>query len=293
MPDLANDVRYQFVLDNCNVRGVYVKLDTAWQAIHQAVDYPLPVKQVLGEATATIAALSALIKFKGSMVLQIQQTSPIKMLVAQAADDNTLRAMASVENDNLMDDASFSDLFGSGNLLISAEHEKGNNRYQSVVELDSRGLAETLENYFLTSEQLSTALFFAVNEQSASVLMIQSLPTDKQDFDEAGWQHALSLAKTVKEDELLTLPIETLLHRLYHDDEVRLYSPQSLQFKCSCSRDKVESSLKSLPFDELQSLMEEQGEIAINCQFCNQSYIFSDLALFSPNNHSCGSDKLH
>ena len=298
MPKQVTDSRSSFVLDSCNVRGVYVRLDAAWQSIHQASDYPSAVKQVLGEASAAIAALSSLIKFKGSMVLQIQQTSPVKMLVAQASDDNTLRAMASVSEEVIADDASFKDLFGKGNILISAEQKKGNSRYQSVVALDDKGLASTLEAYFANSEQLFTALFFAVNDDTASVLMIQSLPTDEQGFDEEGWQHALSLAKTIKDEELLTLPIETLLHRLYHADDVRLYAPQSLAFQCSCSQQKVESSLKSIPFNELQSLMEEQGEIKMNCQFCDQDYIFTDLSLFVDTvdanaNLALPEDKLH
>ncbi|MCK5725607.1 MAG: Hsp33 family molecular chaperone HslO [Thiotrichaceae bacterium] len=283
MPEQSTEnLRYQFILDKLNVRGEYVKLDTAWQSIHQTTNYPPAIQQVLGESTVAVALLSALIKFKGSMVLQIQQTSPVKMLVAQAGDDHSLRAMASIPEGMVSDDASFAELFGQGNMLISAEQEN-NTRYQSVVELSEKGLAESLETYFANSEQLATAIFFAIDENSATGLMIQSLPTDEQRFDDEGWQHALSLAKTVKDDELLNLPIETLLHRLYHGDDVRLYEPQPLHFKCSCSQEKVESSLKSIPFEDLQKLMAEQGEIKMNCQFCNQAYVMTDLSLLVPN----------
>ena len=179
-----SDKLHRFLLENLNVRGEWVKLETTWQEILATSTYPAPIQHVLGEATAAIALLAASLKFKGSLVLQMNDTFPVNMFVAQASSDGAVRAIAQWEGE-IDNTASFSDLFlghnggKKGTLVISVEQDNSAERYQSIIALDSNSLAETLEKYFMQSEQLPTFFKFVASKNQAAGFMLQSMPDDK------------------------------------------------------------------------------------------------------------------
>ncbi len=274
------DQLHRFLLENLHVRGEYVKLETAWQDILQTTFYPKPIRDILGEATAAIALLAASLKFKGSLTLQMNNTYPVNMFVVQAKSDGSIRAIARWKGD-IDENARFNDLFVNsptpddsstskqGTLIISVEQEDNTERYQSIIALDGDNLADILATYFKQSEQLSTYFSLSTSTNSVAGLMLQSLPSEKEN---SGWNHAHTLAQTVTKDELLNLNVETLLHRLYHEEEVRLFDPEALYFACSCSQQKIENMIRSLGEVEANSVIKEQGSIQVDCQFCNQHY---------------------
>ncbi|MEE9446129.1 MAG: Hsp33 family molecular chaperone HslO, partial [Cocleimonas sp.] len=169
--------------------------------------------------------------------------------------------------------------FGAGTMVISVENtpkkgaQKGE-RYQSLVSLEGASLAECFKEYFAQSEQLKTQLWLSANENRATGLMLQSLPED--DLDQVAqnnnWTHATMLAKTITNDELLSLDAEELLHRLYHEEDLRIYDPKPLHFECTCSQQKIENTIYSLGETEVNEILAEQGSISIDCDFCNTHY---------------------
>lgn len=272
------DKLHRFLIDDANVRGEWVQLDSAWQKLTSCADYPAPVRQMLGEAFAAVALLSATIKYKGTLVIQVNGGNPLSMLVVQATSEGKMRGMARW-SDDIDVEATVPNLFGKeATLVITVEPEAGQGeRYQSIVGLEGNTLAECLTAYFEQSEQLKTRLELAVGETSVAGLMVQRLPGTAEDED--GWNRTSMLAETVKTDELLTLDVETLLHRLFHEENLRLYDAEALGFECGCSQKKVDDMLSGLGRKEAEETLHEQGKIEVTCDFCNTHYEVDEIDL--------------
>jgi len=288
------DKIYRFLIDNANVRGEWVQLDAAWQALNERAEYPAPVRQMLGEALAAVALLSATIKYKGTLVVQVNGGAPLNLLVVQASSEGKLRGMARWNGDVDVE-PTVPNLFGEkATLVITVEPEEAKgDRYQSIVNLEGESLSECLTAYFEQSEQLKTRLELAVGESSVAGLMVQRLPGDAEDDD--GWNRTRMLAETVKPEELLTLDVETLLHRLFHEEHLRLFDGEDLAFECSCSQQKVDSMLLNLGREEAENTLREQGSIEVDCDFCNMHYSVDeiDLARIFSETVVTGNDSIH
>jgi molecular chaperone Hsp33 len=146
----------------------------------------------------------------------------------------------------------------------------GGERYQGVVPLEGAILGDALERYFEQSEQLPTRVWLAAGPQRAAGLLLQAVPGG--DPSGEGWARATALAATLSSAELLGLPTETLLHRLFHEERVRLFDAETVAFRCGCSRERIEGLLRSLGRDEVESIVAEQGAVEITCEFCNRRY---------------------
>lgn len=272
------DKLQRFLLENLNIRGEWVSLQSSWKAIQETADYPAPVREVLGESLAAISLLAESLKFDGSLTLQIRGTQPVTMLVVQANSNGGIRGIARWEGE-IPNGASFNELFGAGTMVISVENtpKKGvqqGERYQSLVSLEGDSLASCFKEYFTQSEQLNTQMWLAADEKIATGLMLQSLPEDSQDLatQESNWEHATILADTVKDEELLSLNSDELLHRLYHEEDLRVYEASPLRFECTCSQQKIEDTVHSLGESEVNDILSEQGSISVDCEFCNTHY---------------------
>ena len=275
-----SDSLHRFLIKNLHIRGEWVSLQSSWQEIQKTADYPEPVRRVLGEALVAISLLTESIKFDGSLIMQIRGTSPVTMLVVQASSDGAIRGIAHWDGE-IAGNASFHDLFGTGTMVISVENmprqgQQQGERYQSLVSLAGASLSDCLSEYFAQSEQLKTAMWLAVSDECAAGIMLQSLPQEKGGNKLRNWEHATILADTLSNDkgkqELLTLGAEELLYRLYHEEELILYEPKAIRFECSCSQQKIENTIFSLGQKEANSILEEQGSITIDCDFCNKRY---------------------
>ena len=290
-----SDTLHRFQLENLHVRGEWVSLSQSWQEIQSTTDYPPAIQQVLGEAIVAISLLADSLKFDGSLVLQIIGAQPVSMLVVQATSDGSIRGMANWQG-KISPEASFKDLFqtiddkngnsSSGTRAISVEPSSTQGeRYQSLVSLDGESLAECFTQYFSQSEQLNTRLWLAVDDKVAAGLILQSLPTDEIDtFNTTphttqldGWNHATILADTVKDEELLKLPVQQLLHRLYHEEDLRIYDAKPIRFNCTCSQEKIEHAVASMGEVEANTIIEEQGNITVDCDFCNTTYLLDSV----------------
>ena len=273
------DKIHRFLIDESNVRGEVVQLEASWQALIATTDYPAPVRQMLGEAYAAVALLSATIKYKGTLVVQVNGGKPLNLLVVQSTSEGHLRGMARWSGDVDAVPATVNDMFGSdATLVITVQPEEGQGeRYQSIVKLEGETLSQCLTAYFEQSEQLKTRLELAVGEKSVAGLLVQKLPGEAKDED--GWNRASMLAETIRHDELLDLSVEVILNRLFNQEVVRLFKGDELRFKCSCSQQKVENMLLGLGREESEATMKEQGKIDIDCDFCNTHYTIDEVDL--------------
>lgn len=289
MPD--NDRLFRFIIENTPVRGELVHLNATWQAILERSDYPDNVRNLLGEAMAACALLAATIKFDGSLILQIRGDGPLHLLVAQATADGTLRGIARWNDDVPAHDLQA--IFGNGQMVMTIEPTQGD-PYQGIIALQGERLKDAIENYFSQSEQLNTVLWLASDQQACAGFLLQEMPG--YDEDDEAWERAWHLAATLTAEEILRLPTKELLHRLFHEDDVRLFEPEPVSFRCSCSRDRIASMLLSLGPGEVQDILQEQGKIKVDCEFCNAHYEFDSVdveALFASSNQPTVPDTRH
>ncbi|MBC3489846.1 Hsp33 family molecular chaperone HslO [Pseudomonas taiwanensis] len=283
MSDLPDtDFTQRFIFDERDVRGEWVSLDQSYADVLARHPYPQPVAKLLGELMAATSLLVGALKFDGLLILQARSAGPIPLLMMECSSEREIRGMARYEADQIPDDATLSQLMPDGHLTLTIDPIKGQ-RYQGTVDLDGATLSECFTNYFVQSQQLNTRFWLDASNGEARGLLLQQLPRDRQPDDEEredSWQHVIAMASTLKPEEW-KLGNETLLHRLYHEDAVRLFDIQPLHFKCSCSRERSGNALVSLGEHDATQLVEEcGGQVEIDCQFCNERYFFdaSDVA---------------
>jgi len=271
------------MFENLPVRGVFVHLDATWRAICDRNTYPKEVADQLGQLVAAGMLLSSTLKFDGSMTLQIQGSGPVNLMVVEATAARTVRAIARWQSEDFRGD--LKKMFGDGNLVITIELANGE-RYQGIVALEGDSIAKVVEGYLRQSEQLDTRLWLAIDGDQATGMLLQKLPSEEgEETDD--WNRLKQLANTIESSELKDLSAQEILHRLFHEDTLRLYDAEPISFRCSCTRDRVGNMLRSLGYGEIKSLLEERGNIEVNCQFCNQLYVYDAVdaeGLFAASN---------
>lgn len=266
------DSLHRFIIENSRVRGEMVHLDASWKAILERNEYPDVVKKQLGDALAAIALLSATIKYKGKIILQIRGDGPLHLLVVQATSDNTVRGIARWQSE--VPEGTLKDMFGNATMVITIEPEKGE-PYQGIIELKGDALSNGIEAYFQQSEQLPTRLWLTSDNEACVGFLLQELPGDENNSPD--WEHHEHLASTVTSNELLSLPVKELLHRLYHEDDVRLFESETFSFRCGCSRERIDAMLLSLGHHEVTETVREEGKVAVDCEFCNAHYEYDSV----------------
>ena len=266
------DTQQKFLIDSCDVRGHVVQLDDTWQNALARTQYPAPVRQVLGEAFAAAALLASTIKFDGKLTLQVRGDGPVYLLVVQVTNDGSLRGLARWNAEP--GDASLETLFGEdARMIVTVEAKRNAESYQGIVPLEGSTLADALQTYFKTSEQLPTRLFLAVTETAAAGMLIQKLPTEERLVNDSdGWQRAAVLCGTLTDEELCEDGSELLLHRLFHEEQPRVFDAQPMMFGCTCSDDRVRQSLSIYSAKDIAHMTTDDGIVTADCQFCSAHY---------------------
>ena len=298
------DALTRFLLDASGVRGVIVRLGSTWQAVRSRSNYPAAVAECLGETLAAAALFTGHAKVDGRLSVQLRGTSALRSLFAECTHAGTLRGLAHYREPlpQPLDPRAF----GQGSLLaISIENRFGEGgprdghdtaRYQGMVGLDADSLSQAFEDYFNQSEQLPTRILLAADEGSAAGLMLQRLPSadPADDDDSEGWRRAAALFDTLRRGELLSLPTDQLLYRLFHEDGVRVLDSRPLQFACSCSVERVASMLQGLGSEEAMAAA-AAGEAEVTCEFCGQAFRFPRaeiMAMFAQGAHLPAPERL-
>lgn len=283
-----HDQLQRFMFDGTAVRGKLVRLDRSWRDVLAQHDYPSGVRQQLGQALAAVLLLSATIKFKGSLILQAQGDGPLQTLVAHATDEKCVRGVARWRD--AVPEGSLPQVFGSGRLALTVQTE-GAEPYQGIVPLEGQNLAAAIEAYFERSEQIPTRLWLAANEGVAAGLFLQQLPSPHVALGD--WQRLTTLAETITPDELLNHAGSPLLQRLFGLERARVFEPETVRFRCNCSQERLAKLLTALGPTSLESLLTDQGQIEVRCEFCNRLYRFDADALIGRNSPTPGTERFH
>jgi molecular chaperone Hsp33 len=289
------DCLHRFVFEHYPIRGHLVHLDAAWQALIEHRQYPRAIRDILGEAVAASLLLAATVKFDGVLSLQMQGEGSVHLLLAQCTSGLGVRGLARYQEVRAAPDPSDStdaggavraagrstaDLIGTGNLTVTVETDDGAQRYQGIVPITGDRLADSLQVYFENSEQLPTRLWLYADECGAYGMLLQRLPAEGRAspsnvpaVDDA-WRRVQLIADTLTLTELRTLADAEILRRLFHEDDVRLFEPSPVYFRCRCSRERVGGMLQGLGEIETRSILAERGEVEVRCDFCNRAYVF-------------------
>ncbi|WP_281212804.1 Hsp33 family molecular chaperone HslO [Shewanella insulae] len=270
---MSKDILNRYLFDNADVRGQIVQLEKSYQEILSAHTYPEAIARLLGELMAATSLLTATLKFDGDISVQVQGNGPVSLAVINGNNLQQLRGVARWEGE-ITQDAGLQQLMGQGHMVITLTPSNGE-RYQGVVALEKETLAECLEQYFLQSEQLPTAIRLFANSKQAAGMLLQVLPGETEHNEE--FEHLEQLTSTIKAEELFELEATEVLHRLYHQEEVRLFDPIEVTFSCTCSRERSGQALKTVAKEELDAILAEQGKIEMGCEYCNSSYSFDSI----------------
>lgn len=286
---VSNDVIHRFIFDDCDVRGNIATLTKSYQDVLKNNTHAPAIRELLGEFLAAVSLLTSTLKFEGKIILQARGDGPISTIMAECSHDHTMRGIVRLNegaemSDALAQEGTFKQLVGNGVLVISIEAKAPENftgkleRYQGIVPMDSDSLAVCLERYFEQSEQLATRIWLTANDSTATGFLLQALPQQINTDPEVNrdkWETLVALSDTISSEELLTLEHEQILHRLFHEQELRLFEPAPLAFSCSCSKARCASAIISLGKEDIEQLLIERSQIDVDCQFCNQHYHFS------------------
>ncbi len=274
------DTLHRFLFERYPIRGHLVHLDAAWRALIEHRDYPDAIRETLGEAVVASLLLAATIKFEGVLSLQLQGDGPMHLLLVQCTSGLGVRGLARYRNLSADDSHKISDLIGAGNLTVTLETDDGAQRYQGIVPIEGDRLAGSLQAYFQNSEQLPTRLWLHADAQGASGMLLQKLPgaaelppADAAALEDA-WARVQIIGETLTKEELRTLADAEILHRLFNEDDLRLFEPSPVYFRCRCSRERVAGMLQGLGEVETRSVIAERGKVEVHCDFCNRAYVF-------------------
>ena len=274
------DISQRFLFDDSDIRGELVSIENSFAEAVAAHQYPESILKQLGELAAASILLSTTLKFEGVMTLQAKGDGALSLLMIECTDQKTFRALARFDKTKIQG-VSLKELLGHGTMAITVDPIKGN-RYQGIVPLNKDSLTESLEDYFAQSVQLPTKLWLASNGKICAGMLLQSLPSSAEvsvEARDAFWGHVSALANTVTDKELLELDNETILTRLFNEEDIRLFDTAEIAFNCNCSYQRTAKVLKSLNKAEIDSIIEEMGEVAMDCQFCSQQYRFDKASI--------------
>lgn len=288
------DQMHRYLFENYAVRGELVNVSDTWREIIEGHDYPQPVQQLLGELLIATSLLTATLKFDGDITVQLQGDGALNLAVINGNNRQEMRGVARTQGE-IAEGSTLKEMVGNGYLVITISPEQGE-RYQGVVGLEGDTLAACLEDYFMRSEQLPTRLFLRTGEvegqKGAGGILLQVLPA--QDASTDDFTHLATLTETIKTEELITLPANDVLWRLYHQEEVTVYEPQNVQFKCTCSRERCGEVLTTLPQSEVDEILAEDGEIDMNCDYCGSHYVYDAIDIAAIRNDSAtGNQQVH
>jgi molecular chaperone Hsp33 len=273
------DKLQRFLFENIAVRGEIVHLESSYQQIIQQHEYPPFIQRLLGEALVLVTLLAAIIKFKGRLTLQFQGKSGLKLLLVQCNHDFHLRALAQFDND--LSEENLQDSLKNGILVIMMDPDTSTQRYQGVVSWRGNSLTESIEGYFRDSEQLETRIWLALTDKQASGFLLQAMPQESaKGFqlhapeENRDWEHLIHLTSTITDDELLHLENKILLHRLYVEEDIRLFEEMPVIFQCTCSARRGENAILMLGEKEAEEELNEHQVIVVHCDFCNREFTF-------------------
>jgi molecular chaperone Hsp33 len=304
----------RFIFENQPVRGHWVHLEAAWRELHAHAAYPPAVIELLGQAVVASVLLAATLKFRGTLTFQLEGDGAVSLLVAQCSHDFRVRAVARCDQaavGTLTAQSSagregaalFRSLVGdAGRITVTVEAEEKSLRYQGIVPLSGTSLAESLEAYFASSEQLPTRVLLTADETHGAGMLVQKLPgaedapLGESSAVEEAWAGAQRGIQQLGPGGLRNHGIEEVLAKGFPGHDLRLFRGAPVRFECRCSQGRVAGLLRALGQEEVREVLEEEGSVTVTCEFCHRPYRFEprDIdALFAETSGPEGSEAIH
>ena len=283
---MVNDSILRFIFKNTPIRDATEHLKAAYIASRRLQQGPTPVSRLRRAMTAGAMLLASSIKFEGALILQIQGDGPVRLAIAEVRNGLLVRATAKLnETMAVTDTMTTKDLVNANGrgqcavMLDPKDRREGDPLYQGVVSLAGASLAEGIMNYMQQSEQIHTRLWLTADEKNAAGLMIQKMPgfggDDKHLIDDPEMLNRIeTLAGTITDEELLTLPTQEVVHRLFWEEEPQVLSEAMPKFACTCSRERVSAMISQLGKEEALGIIAEMGHIEVRCDFCGRTERF-------------------
>ncbi|MFY9347001.1 MAG: Hsp33 family molecular chaperone HslO [Orrella sp.] len=284
-----NDRIKKFLLQNKSARVIATSIDQAWQNAITHQSNSEAVLQLLGELVAAATLLAANLKFDGALLLQMQGQGAVKLLVVECRHDMTIRATVKLRREPAAFETGLQALLNADQqgrfvvILNPPKDQPTRQPYQGVVPLRGETVAEVLEDYMHQSEQLLTRIWLSARPDRVAGLLLQRMPHDggQETVDEAqaaqSWQTAEAICETISSEELVSISTDTLLHRLFWETPIISLEEMPIVWRCGCDRARVAGMLRSLGADEVNSIVKEQGQVTVTCEFCGTPYVFDPI----------------
>lgn len=267
----------KFMFDKLPIKGSMVVLNDVWEVIANQRAYPEGLEQILGELLAANVLLTSNMKLDGKVICQIQDNPHFAILVTECSNQLNTRATAKFESQDeiTLDYAAY---LKHGRLVVSVDSQSDGQLYQSVIAFNGTTVDEILNNYMVQSEQLQSWIIIAYTKQQVVGFMLQQLPDTHEHFSHEV-ERVFMLANTLTKTELQHDSLETMLYKLFNEDDIVLLDKQAVNFSCTCSRTRIGQILRNLGKQELEDIVKEQGDISVNCDYCNTEYKFMQQEL--------------
>jgi molecular chaperone Hsp33 len=297
--ELNTDVALGVAIPSRNARGRIARLGSVVDAILASHRYPPAIEKLLAEALTLTALLGSLLKEpQGQLTLQAQtEGGAIDLLVCDYLGGE-LRGYVRHDAEKveaLPEEPTLQELFGKGYLAITFDQPVAEERYQGIVPIEGKNLADAAQSYFAQSEQIPSLVRLAAEKRGehwyAGGLLLQHLPEGEEGrerlhtrLDHPDWPHVAILGGSVKADELTDpeLPLDDLIWRLFHDEEeVRTLPAIALSRGCRCDPAYVRSVIAKFPEDERAEMVGDDGMITVDCAFCSSSFAIEPKELSS------------
>ncbi len=269
---MAADNITPFVFDSLPVRGALISMSRSWRRMLRDHEYDAVVRETLGHAAAATGLIAQSLKFDGAITLQIQGGSGLRMLVMQCTSDLELRGMASAGEDAAAE--SFGDLVQDAHCAITVD--AGERPYQGIVEMAQSSLADSLENYFARSVQVPSHVALVSNASLSGGILLQQMP-GHHGLDEDDWNRLGYLAATLQTGDFGTADGMALVGKLFAEDDVRVFEPRPVVFRCRCSRRRTEEVLRMLGEAETREVLAERGRVDVTCEYCGRQRSFDPI----------------
>ena len=257
-----------FGFESLPVKGALIHLSRTWRRMLRDHDYDALVSETLGHAAVATGLIAQSLKFDGVITLQIQGAGALQMLVVQCTSDLDLRGMASASSAQTA--ANFAELTAGAHCAVTVD--AGDRPYQGIVEIDDTSLAASLEHYFSRSVQVPSHVVLLAGSEFAAGVLLQQVAG--QAIDEDDWKRLQYLVKTLSPRDFESGAGLELIGKLFAEDDVRVYEPRRVNFRCRCSARKTEDVLRMLGEAESRAALAEQGRIEVICEYCGHRRYF-------------------
>jgi molecular chaperone Hsp33 len=278
------DALTPFLFEHATVRGALVRVDATVTAVLAAHDYPPAIGEVLSELVAAVTLLAASLKFKGSLIVQLQGDGPVRLMVVECTDALGVRATAqwdAVRVAQLPAHATLADLAGGSEharMVMTLDPKGAGPIYQGIVAIETGAVATLIEHYLATSEQLASRLLLARNGTACAGLLVQRLPGSDDEAGEAWTRLKLDIDALATSRLLAPDDATTVLAGLFPHEDLRVFAARPVAFACSCSAERVENALRIAGAAEVESILAERGNVEVTCEFCHRRYTLEPAA---------------